>query len=98
MIGVAVKPSDGVRMIGSTHDAELHKRVQRSIDCGPGNSRNTVFNVCKELIRGGMVVAVQHGLEDNAPLYSLRQSLSATKFLEPRDLLLFKLQSFSIHV
>lgn len=68
MVGVAVEPSHRVRVICSAHHAELYQCFQRSINRRPRNAGNTVSNIFKELIRGGMIFAVEHGLEDNSPL------------------------------
>lgn len=90
MVGVAVEPSHRVRVICSAHDTELYQRFKPAINRRPRNAGNTVSNIFKELIRGGMIFAVEHGLEDNSPLYRLREALLATEFLELGDLLLFE--------
>ena len=90
MVGVAVEPSHRVRVICSAHDAELYQRFKPAINRRPRNAGNTVSNIFKELIRGGMIFAVEHGLEDNSPLYRLRQTLPAAEFLELGDLRLLE--------
>lgn len=90
MVGVAIEPGHRVRMICSAHDAELYQRFKCSINRRPRNPWNAASDLFKELIRGGMIFAVQHGLEDNSPLYRLWQTLLATEFLELSDLLLFE--------
>ena len=40
-----------------------------------------------------MIFAVKHGLQNDSPLYRLRQTLSAAEFLELGDLLLFEFKA-----
>jgi len=88
MVGVAVEPSHRVRMIRPADHAELYQRLQRSINRRPRNPGNAASDIFKELIRGGMIFAVKHGLQNDSPLYRLRQTLPAAEFLELGDLLL----------
>jgi hypothetical protein len=90
MVGVAVEPRHGVRMIRPADHAELYQCFQRSINRRPRNPGNAASNIVKELIRCGMIFAVKHGLQNDSPLDRFRQMLSAAEFLELGDLLLFE--------
>jgi hypothetical protein len=90
MVRIAVEPGHSLRVVRPADDAELNQRFQHSINRGPGDPRNAASNIFEELIRRGMIFAIEHGLEDNSPLYRLRQVLSAAEFLELDDLLLLE--------
>ena len=90
MVGVAVEPSHRIGMICPADDAELYQCFQRSINRRPRNPGNAASDIFKELIRGGMIFAVKHGLQNDSPLYSLWQTLLAAELLELSDFLLFE--------
>ena len=90
MVRIAVEPGHSLRVVRPTDDAELNQSFEHSINCGPGYPRNAASDIFEELIRRGMIFAVQHGLQNDSPLYRLRQTLSAAEFLELGDLLPFE--------
>ena len=90
MVGVAVEPSHGVGMICPADHAELYQRFKGSINRRPRNPGNAAADIFKELVRGGMILAVQHGLQNDSPLDRLWKMLLAAEFLELGDLLPFR--------
>jgi hypothetical protein len=90
MLRIAVETGHSLRVVRPADDAELNQRLEHSINRGPGDPRNAASNIFEELICRGMIFAIEHGFEDNSPLYRLRQALSAAEFLELDHLLLFE--------
>ena len=70
------------RVMKSADESHVHQRVERTIDRGPRDSRNTAFYRLKDLIRCRMVIVFKDFLQHNASLNRKGQALFAAQLLE----------------
>jgi len=69
-------------VVGSPDYAEISQSFQRPIDGGPGNPRNEVLHMRKNLVHRRVIVALEQRRENYPALHGQRYSFSPADRLE----------------
>jgi hypothetical protein len=69
LVGIGIEPGCWAKMVGTPDRAELDQGIERSVDRPARDFRNLRANRVTDLLRGRVVVAKQHRLQDDAPLH-----------------------------
>jgi hypothetical protein len=69
LVGIGIEPGCWAKMVGTPDRAELDQGIERSVDRPARDFRNLRANRVTDLLRGWVVVAKQHRLQDDAPLH-----------------------------
>ncbi len=86
---VAVEASRGCKVIGSPHYAEISQSFQRPIDGCPGNPRNAVLHLRKNLVHRRVIVALEQRRENHPALHRQGYSFPPADRLETVKITLF---------
>ena len=68
--------------MNAADDAQLQKRIQRSVHGRPRKLRKAILHRLEDLVRRGMIVPLQNGFQDHPPLRGDRKPLLAAYLLE----------------
>lgn len=82
MLGIGIEPGCRAKMVGTPDRTELNQGLERSVNGPARDLRNLRPNRVTELLRGWMVVANQHRLQNHAPLHRELKSCFAAAILE----------------
>jgi hypothetical protein len=82
LVDLPVKTGARAGVVQSANKTQTHERVQNAIHGCARESWNAVLDGLVYLVRGGVVVSLQDGLQDISALHRERQSSLATKGLE----------------